>query len=85
MHFVAWTFAVLVFLASLNKEASQQIAAKGRTIPAWMSHGWGAVLICFLVWHGWIGAAIAMLIWEIAEAAILHEPNAELTHPESKP
>jgi hypothetical protein len=76
LQFVVWTFAVVMFLASLNKDATPKIAAKGRSIPAWLSHGWGAVMICFLVWHGWIGAAIALLIWEIAEAAIFHQPNA---------
>jgi hypothetical protein len=76
LQFVVWTFAVIMFMASMNKDATPKIAAKGRTIPAWLSHGWGAVMICFLVWHGWIGAAIALLIWEIAEAAIFHQPNA---------
>lgn len=81
LHFVVWTFAIIMFLASLNKEALPKIAANGRSIPAWLSHGWGAVLICFLVWHGWIGAAIAMLIWEIAEAAIFYETNRLLNPP----
>lgn len=75
LQFVVWTFAVIMFLASLNKDATPKIAAKGRSIPAWLSHGWGSVMICFLAWHGWIGAAIALLIWEVAEAAIFHEPN----------
>lgn len=75
LQFVVWTFAVIMFMASLNKDATPKISAKGRSIPAWLSHGWGSVMICFLVWHGWIGAAIALLIWEVAEAAIFHEPN----------
>jgi hypothetical protein len=81
LQLVVWTFAVIFFLASLNKDATPKIAAKGRSIPAWLSHGWGAVIICFLVWHGWIGAAIALLIWEIAEAAIFHQPNSRLNQP----
>ena len=85
LQFVVWTFAVIMFLASLNKDATPKIAAKGRSIPAWLSHGWGAVMICFLVWHGWIGAAIALLIWEIAEAAIFYQHNDPAQAPKPAP
>ncbi|MCH7229163.1 hypothetical protein MLD59_23720 [Verrucomicrobiaceae bacterium E54] len=75
LAFICWTFAVLILLAACNKEVAAKAREKGRSIPAWMSHGFGMCLIGFLIWNGWIATAIALLIWEIAEAALFHQPR----------
>jgi 4-amino-4-deoxy-L-arabinose transferase-like glycosyltransferase len=77
--FFTWLFAVLNFIGATNDELSEQVRSQGRSIPAWLSHGLGFVMISFLVWHGWWMTAIAALIIEMTEAAIYHEKHKTLS------
>ena len=71
--FATWMFAISQFIAAVDNNAKTKIAKKGRSAPAWLSHGIGATMIAFLVWHGWIWTAVGYLINECGEAAIFHK------------
>lgn len=77
LAFAAWFFAVIYLLASiLPKDVTAKTAAKGRAVPALVSHGFDAAMIVFLVWNGWWWTAIAFVLITVAEAGIYHKPNA---------
>lgn len=73
--FTAWLFGILAFMGSQMSEVKKLAAEKGRSAPAWLSHGLGLSLMAFLVWHGWWWTAIAMLLMELGETATFHKPN----------
>jgi hypothetical protein len=76
LAFAAWFFAVIYWLAAIApKEVTAKAVAKGRSVPAWVSHGFDAAMIVFLVWHGWWWTAVAFVLLTIAEAGIYHKPN----------
>jgi hypothetical protein len=59
-------------LAFFNDSVTKKVAAEGRSIPSWFSHGMGMFFISTLVWHGWFFTAIAFLISELIEYAIFY-------------
>lgn len=81
LAFAAWTFGIIQFVGGMSDDVKSSAAKKGRSIPAWLSHGTGTAMIGFLVWHGWWWTAIAYLLAELGEAAIFHKPNDEMTSP----
>ena len=81
LAFAAWTLGVIQFIGGMSDEVKASAAKKGRSVPAWLSHGTGTAMICFLVWHGWWWTAIAYLLAELGEAAIFHKPNSKLSQP----
>ncbi|MCW1921293.1 hypothetical protein OKA05_01940 [Luteolibacter arcticus] len=70
LSFVTWFFAVLIFLIAANNEAKEKLRLRGRSLPAWLSHGVGYTMVFVLVWHGWGFTAFALVICELSEAAI---------------
>jgi len=77
LAFTAWLFGPLAILCACSPDARKKIAAKGRSVPAWLSHGYGIPMIAILVWNGWWMTAIGMLLMEIGEATVYSEPNAQ--------
>ena len=70
----AWFFAVVNCLVAItSKHVAAKITAKGRSVPAWISHGFDVAMIVFLVWHGWWFTGIAFILLTIAEADIYSE------------
>ncbi len=70
--FVTWVFAIVETLGYIvcPEEVTKKIREPGRPVPAWLSHGYDAIMIVFLVWHGWMWTAIGVLLMTIAEANI---------------
>ena len=78
LAFAAWLFAVVYWMVAVApKHVAAKAVAKGRSVPAWVSHGFDAAMIVFLVWHGWWLTGIAFVLLTIAEAGICSKPNAE--------
>lgn len=79
LAFVAWFHAAIYWLSALaTHEATAKAVAKGRSVPAWLSHGYNISMAIFLVWHGWWWTAIAFVLLTIAESAIYHNPKLEI-------
>lgn len=71
--FAVWFFAIMTWLGACNDELKAKVAAKGRSVPAWVSHGFGMSLAVLFLWHGWWGCAVAMVLMEMAETAVYSE------------
>ena len=83
--FAVWFFAVMTWIGACNSELKAKADAKGRSVPAWVSHGFGISLAVLFLWHGWWGCAVAMVLMEMAEAAVYSEPNVPaLAQPENQ-
>lgn len=70
LKFLTGFFMVAYTLLILNPNLVAKVANKGRSLPAFISHTWGVILVGILVWHGWIMTGLCFLILEIFEAAI---------------
>jgi hypothetical protein len=75
LTFISWAFAILFLLAAGNSQVSAEARRIGRSVPAWLSHGYGLTILCALVWHDWIGTAIAWALIEIAEVVVYADPE----------
>jgi hypothetical protein len=75
LTFISWAFAILFLLAAGNSQVSAEARRIGRSVPAWLSHGYGLTVLCALVWHGWIGTAIAWALIEISEVVVYADPE----------
>ncbi len=77
LQFAAW-FMAITFIGAVCPADFGDVRAKGRSLPAWLSHGTGIAMILFLVWHGWIWTAIALALHEIGVASVFRT-NSEIT------
>ncbi len=75
--FVTWLFAIIATLGFLigDKKIAEKLQKEGRPVWPWLSHGYDATMIVFLVWHGWWWTAIGVTLLTIAEANIYAKPN----------
>lgn len=65
--FWIWFGTTIIVCASFIDVTRNQMRAKGRSVPAWLSHSAGAAIVGWLVWHGWTTLAIVALVAEICE------------------
>lgn len=75
--FASWFFAIVSVLVVPLKEVQERIRKQGRSVPAWLSHGVGYVMVVTMVWQGWVWAGFAMLLNELVEYAVYAAPSEE--------
>ena len=87
LAFAAWFFtvvylliAIIPIITTIPKEVFDTIVTKKRSVPVWISQGYNAGMIVFLVWNGWWWAAMAFVLLAFAEAVIYHKPNTKWSH-----
>ena len=68
-------FFAVVSLVGFDEKTRQKLKASGRSVPAWISHGAGAVIVGVLVWHGWWFSAAALTFCELMEAHIYNQDD----------
>lgn len=76
--FFTWLFfANMACLTTMDSLASHRatLRAKGRALPAWLSHCIGLAFILTFAWNAWWWTAIAYAVNESFEAEIYREPK----------
>ncbi len=69
LSFIAWVFGLLKINTGIVRAKFINTSEK-RILPAQLTHGFGIILISFLVWHGWWFTAIALMLSQIGQALV---------------
>ena len=77
MVLTSWILAILYLLLACNTAGIKQLKERGRSIPAWLCHGYDVALILYLVWYGWWFTSIAWIISTLVVASIYHKDSDE--------